>query len=114
MYQGTPSEDTVPLEKTSLAPPFHEFTADYHSISDGDSQVTENVRQSRQSHASHGNEGATSVEPTVTVGTSQCVQVRTMSRKMAESAAQGLHHIAHQSTYSETNEDLVHDAHLEL
>ena len=33
---------------------------------------------------------------------------------MAESVAQGLHHMAHQSTLSETNEDLFHHAHLEL
>jgi hypothetical protein len=33
---------------------------------------------------------------------------------MAESFAQGMHHLAHQSTLSETNEDLFHDAHLEL
>jgi hypothetical protein len=34
MYPGTPSEDIVPLEEISFAPPFHEFTADNHSISD--------------------------------------------------------------------------------
>ena len=33
---------------------------------------------------------------------------------MAESVAQGLHHVAHRSTFRETNEDLFHDAHLEL
>jgi hypothetical protein len=33
---------------------------------------------------------------------------------MAESVAQGMHHMAHQSTLSETNEDLFHDAHREL
>jgi hypothetical protein len=33
---------------------------------------------------------------------------------MAESVAQGMHHMAHQSTLSETDEDLFHDAHLEL
>jgi hypothetical protein len=47
-------------------------------------------------------------------GTSQCERVRTMSRRMAESVAQGMHHMAHQSTIDETNEDLFHDAHLEL
>ncbi len=49
MYPGTPSKDTVPLEEISVAPPFHEFTVDDHSISDGDSQVIENVQPSRQS-----------------------------------------------------------------
>jgi hypothetical protein len=37
-----------------------------------------------------------------------------MSQRMAESVAQGMHHMAHQSTLSETNEDLFHDTHLEL
>ena len=37
-----------------------------------------------------------------------------MSRRMAESVAQGMHHMAHQSTIDETNEDLFHDTHLEL
>jgi hypothetical protein len=114
MYPGTPSKDTVLLEEISVAPPFHEFTADNHSISDGDSQVTENVQPSRQSWASHQNEEVTNVEPTVTAGTSQCGQVRMMSRRMAESVAQGMHHMAHQFTIDETDEDLFHDAHLEL
>jgi hypothetical protein len=33
---------------------------------------------------------------------------------MAESIAQGLHHVARESTLGETNEDLFHDSHLEL
>ena len=33
---------------------------------------------------------------------------------MAESVAQGLHHMAHQSIIGKTNEDLFHDAHIEL
>jgi hypothetical protein len=33
---------------------------------------------------------------------------------MAESNAQGLHHVAHESTIGETNEVLFHDSHLEL
>jgi hypothetical protein len=114
MYPGTPSEDTVPLEEISVLPPFHEFTADDHSISDGDSQVTESMQPSHQSLASHQNEGVTSVEPTVIAGTSQRGRVCKMSRRMAESVTQGMHHMAHQSTLSETNEDLFHDAHLEL
>jgi hypothetical protein len=71
MYPGTPSEDTVPSEEISVIPPFHEFTADDHSISDGDSQVTENALPSCQSQTSHQNEGVTSIEPTVTAGTCQ-------------------------------------------
>jgi hypothetical protein len=114
MYPGTPSEDTIPLEEISVVPPFHEFTADDHSNSDGDSQVTENAQPSHQSRASHQNEGVTSIEPTVTAGTSQHGRVGKMSQRMAESVAQGMHHVAHQSTLSETDEDLFHDAHLEL
>jgi hypothetical protein len=37
-----------------------------------------------------------------------------MSQRMAESVAQGMHHMAHQSTISETDKDLFHNAHLEL
>jgi hypothetical protein len=59
-------------------------------------------------------EGATSAEPTVTAGTSQRGWVHTMSQRMAESVTQGLHHMAHQSTFEDTNKDLFHNAHLEL
>ncbi len=37
-----------------------------------------------------------------------------MSRRMAESVTQGLHHMAHQSTFEKTDEDLFHDTQLEL
>ena len=33
---------------------------------------------------------------------------------MIESVARGLHHSSHQSTFTKTDEDLFHDAHLEL
>ncbi len=113
IYPETPSEDAVPLEEISVVPPFHEFTVDNQSVSDKGSQVTENEQPSHQSQAFYQKEGVTSIEPTVTAGTSQCGR-RKMSRRMAESVAQGMHHMAHQSTLSETNEDLFHDAHLEL
>ncbi len=114
MYPETQSEDAASLEEISVVPPFHKFAADNRSVSDGDFQVTENAQPSCQSRASHQNEGVTSVEPTVTVGTSQRGWVSTMSGRMAESVAQGMHHMAHNSTLSETDEDLFHDAHLEL
>jgi hypothetical protein len=114
MYLETPSEDAVSLEEISVVPPFHEFAADDQSVSDGDSQVTENAQPSCQSRATHQNEGVTSVEPTVTAGTSQRGWVCKMSQRIAESVAQGMHHVAYQSTLSETNEDLFHDAYLEL
>jgi hypothetical protein len=110
MYPETQSEANVPSVEVSIALPFHEFTTDNYSLSDGDSQVTENVRPSHQSWT----EGATSAEPTVTAGTSQRGRVHTMSQRMAESVAQGLDHMAHQSTFEETDEDLFHDVHLEL
>ncbi len=75
MYPETQSEANVPLEEISVAPPFHEFATDNYSISDGDSQITENVGPSRQSQT----EGATSAEPTITAGKSQRGRVRTMS-----------------------------------
>jgi hypothetical protein len=114
MYPETPYEDAVPLGEISVVPPFHEFVVDNQSVSDGDSQVTENARLSHQSRASHQHERVTSIEPTVTAGTSQRGQVCKLSRRMAESVTQGMQHLTHQSTLSETNEDLFHDAHLEL
>jgi hypothetical protein len=114
MYPETQSEDATSLEEISIVPPVHEFEVDNQSISDGDSQVTENAQPSRQSRASHQNEGVTSIEPTVTAGTSQRGQVRKLSQRMAKSVAQGMHHPAHQFSLSETDEDLFHDAHLEL
>jgi hypothetical protein len=110
MYPKTQSEANVPSEEISVTPSFHEFTTDNHSVSNGDSHVSENVQPSCQSRT----EGATSAEPTVTAGKSQCGRVHTMSRRMAESVARGLHHMAHQSTFEETDEDLFHDVHLEL
>ncbi len=55
MYPETPSEDDISLEEISVVPPFHEFAVDNQSVSDRDSQVTENARPSRQSRASHQN-----------------------------------------------------------
>ncbi len=110
MYPETQSEANVPSEEISVTPPFHKFAGDNYSVSDGDSQDTDNVQPSHQSRT----EEATSAESTLTAGTSQCGRVHTMSRRMTESVAQGLHHMAHQSTFEETDEDLFHNAHLEL
>ncbi len=79
MYPETPSEDAISLEEISVIPPFHKFAADNQSVSDGYSQVTENVQPSHQSRASHQNEGVTSIEPNVAAGTSQRGQVCKMS-----------------------------------
>jgi hypothetical protein len=43
MHNETLSEANVPSEKISVTPPFHKFATDDYSISDGDTQVTENV-----------------------------------------------------------------------
>jgi hypothetical protein len=114
MYPETPSEGDVPPEELPFAPPVFNVTLDDYSVSDGDSQVSENVRPSCQSRASHQAEGVTPVKTPVTAGTSQCGRVCTMSQRMAESIAQGVHHVARQSTMVKTDEDLFHDTHLDL
>ncbi len=63
------------------------------------------------------------IEPTVTVSTSQCSRVQTMSKKMAESTSQknffgtsGMHYMANKLTtaFDEPAEDLFHNQHLEI
>jgi hypothetical protein len=67
----------------------------------------------------------TTVEPTIAAGTSQRGRVCTMSQRMAESMSQsmsqwdfygnqGMYYMAYQATTGNTNEDLFHDAHLQL
>ena len=114
MYPESLSEGDIPPEEPSFSPPVFDVTSDEFSVTDGDSQVSANTEPSRQSRASLQAEGVTPAEPTITAGTSQRGRVRTMSRRMAESIAQGLHRVAHESTMGETVEDLFHDAHLEL
>ncbi len=113
-YPETPSEGNVPPEELPFVPPAFDVTLDNHSVSDGDSQVLENVQPSRKSQALLQPEGVTPIETPVTAGTSQRGWVCTMSRRMAESIAQGMHHEARQSTIGETDEDLFHNAHLDL
>ena len=114
MYPESLSEGDVPPEEPSFSPPVFDVTSDNYSISDGDSHVNENNGPSRQSRAPLQAEGVTPAENPVTAGTSQRGWVRTMSRRMAESIAQGLHHVTHESITGETDEDLFHDSHLEL
>ncbi len=113
-YPETPSEGDVPPEELPFVPPAFDVSSDDHSISDGDSQVLENVQPSCQSQALLQPEGVTPIETPVTAGTSQRGWVHTMSQKMAESIAQGMHHVACQSTIGDTVEDLFHDSHLDL
>jgi hypothetical protein len=42
-YPETPSEGDVLLEELPFVPPAFDVTSDDHSVSDGDSQVSENV-----------------------------------------------------------------------
>jgi hypothetical protein len=114
MYPESLSEGDIPPKEPSFSPRVFDVTSDDYSISDGDSYVTKKTGPSHQSRTSLQAEGVTPAEHPVTAGTSQRGQVRTMSRKMAESIAQGLHHVAHESITGETDEDLSHDSHLEL
>jgi hypothetical protein len=95
MYPETPSEGDVPPEESPFSPPVSDVTSDEYSVTVGDSQVSENTKPSCHSRASLQAEGVTPAEPTVTAGTSQCGRACTMSRRMAESITQGLHHVAH-------------------
>jgi hypothetical protein len=114
MYPESLSEgDTLPEEPT-FSPPVFDVTSDDYSISDGDSHFTENTGPSRQARASLQAEGVSPAEHPVTAGRSQCGRVCRMSQRMAESIAQGLHHVAHESIKGKTDEDLFHDSHLEL
>jgi len=79
MYPKSLPEGDIPPEEPSFSPPVFDVTSDDHSISDGDSRVTENMGPSRQSWASLHAEGVTPAEYPVTAGTSQRGRVRTMS-----------------------------------
>jgi hypothetical protein len=102
---------------------FHTYnsTSDDYSVSDAASQVSDNSHTSWQNWAPHIIEELTPVKPTVTDGTSQCGPVCTMSQRMAESVSQwcfyrdqGMHYMASQATMGNADEDLFHDAHLQL
>jgi hypothetical protein len=114
MYPESLSEGDILPEEPSFSRPVFDVTSDDYSVSDVDSLVTENTGPSRQSRASHQAEGVTPAEHPVTAGTSQRGRVRTMTRRMTESIAQILHHVAHKSITGKTAEDLFHDTHLEL
>jgi hypothetical protein len=84
-------------------------------------QVSGNSHFSQQNQSSHTTDEMMPVEPTVTAGTCQCRRAHTMSQRMAESMSQqdfyrnqGMHYMASQATTGNTDEDLFHDAHLQL
>ena len=93
IHPETPSEGDVLQEESTFSPPVFDVTSDDYSISDGDVHVTENSEPSHQSRA----ERVTPADTPVTAGTSQRGRVRTLSRRMAKSIAQGLHHVARES-----------------
>jgi hypothetical protein len=96
---------------------------DGENFADGESQATGSLGNSCTSQALHQAEGVTTIEPTVTAGTSRSGRICTMSRKMAESTSQrdffgtsGMHYMAILSTtaFDETPEGLFHNHHLDL
>jgi hypothetical protein len=109
MYPESLSEGDTPPEEPTFSPPVFDVTSDDYSISDRDSHVTENTGPSCQSRAPLQAEGVTPAEHPVTAGTSQRGRVRTMSRRIAESIAHGLHHMAHESIMGETEKDQIAD-----
>ncbi len=121
MYLETPSaEEQHTMSDPVFDPNTFDTTSDDYSISEA-LQVSENSHTSQQNQSSHMNDEMTPVEPTVAAGTGQCGQVCTMLRRMAESVSlwdfygnQGMHYLASQATTGDTDEDLFHDAHLQL
>jgi hypothetical protein len=96
---------------------------DGESFADGESQTTGSSGNSCTSQAPPQAEGVTTIEPTVTAGTSRRGIICTMSRKMAKYTSQrdffgtsGMHYMANLSTtaFDETPEDLFNDYHLDL
>jgi hypothetical protein len=114
-------EESHTMTKPIFEPNTYDTTSDNYSVSDTDLQVSGNSCTSKQNWASHTTEEVTPVEPTVTAGTSQRGQVCTMSQRMAECVSQqnyyrdqGMHYMASQATMGDRNEDLFHNAHLQL
>jgi hypothetical protein len=67
-----PSEkESHTMREPIFKPNTYDTTSDGYSVSDADSQVSENSHTSWQNWASHMTEEVTPVEPTVTAGTSQ-------------------------------------------
>jgi hypothetical protein len=114
-------EESHTMSKPIFEPNTFDTTSDDYSVSDVALQVSENSRISWQNWASHTTDEVMPVEPTVTAGTSQRGQVCTMSQRMVESTSQqnfygdqGMQYMASQATTGHTDEDLFHDAHLQL
>jgi hypothetical protein len=121
MYLETPSvEEPHTMSDPIYNPNTFDTTSDDNSVLEA-LQVSENSHTSQQNQSSHTTDEMTTVEPTVTADTCQRGQVRTMSQRMAESVSQwnfyghqGMHYMASQATTGDMDEDLFHDAHLQL
>jgi hypothetical protein len=128
--QSSMVSQTIPLENRpddldDFSVPQVDFDAmiDGESFADGESQATGSSGNSCTSQAPPQAGGVTTIEPTVTAGTSRSRRICTMSRKTTESTSQrdffgtsGMHYMANLSTtaFDETPEDLFHDYHLDL
>jgi hypothetical protein len=121
MYLETPSdEEPHTMSNPVFDPNTFDTMSDDYSISEA-LQVSENSHTSQQNQSSHTTDELTLVEHTVTAGTSLRGQVCTMSQRMAGSVSQcnfyrnqGMHYMASQAITGSTDEDLFHDAHLQL
>jgi hypothetical protein len=114
-------EESHTMSKLVFEPTTYDTMSDYYSVLDMASQVSENSHTSLQNWASCTADEVTPVEPTVTAVTSQRGQVRTMPQRMVKSVSQrnfyrdqGMHYMASQATTGDIDEDLFHDAHLQL
>jgi hypothetical protein len=121
---------TIPLENSpddlddfSMPQVDFDIVIDGENFADRESQATGSSGNSRTSQAPHQAEEVTTIEPTVTAGTSRCGRICTMSKKMVKSISQQdffgafeMHYMANLSTtaFDETPEDLFHDYHLDL
>ena len=83
MHPETPSEGDIPPEEFPSSSPVFDVTSDAYSVTDRDSQVSENTEPSGQSRASLQAEGVTPAKPPITAGTSQHGRVRLMSQRTA-------------------------------
>ncbi len=118
MSTKTPSDIDVPLEEPPVSNNKFAVTWDEQVDAIQDPQVTANQQDMQASQEA---EGASPTTSTITTGTSQRGQVCNISKKMADSVSQqdfygnaNMHYMASQSLMGETDEDLFHDAHLEL
>ncbi len=76
------------LDDFSVSQEDFDIMQDGKSFADGESQATGSSENSCTSQTPHQAERVTTIDPTVTAGTSRSGRVRTMSRRMAGSMSQ--------------------------